>query len=282
MILKLGSFGLEVEQLQKNLNTLGSHLVVDGQFGSNTQLAVKGFQIDNGLLVDGVVGPQTSSAILAALVGKPTNPVSNQITHLIDLYHGDDLKSWSSISNSNIAGCWLKATEGSNYVDPAFANRWETIKSSSLIRGAYHFYHPGQNPLMQAQLFCKTVGALDIGDLPCSLDWEVTDGAAINKDKADVHIFLDEVEKKTGKTPIIYGGFYFLNDLVLDKSFARYPLWVARYSSQPPMIPAPWTSYTFWQYTESAQITGVSNPCDVNLFNGSLSDLKNFIAASKV
>lgn len=58
--LKKGSTGNPVRRLQKRL-TLGGWDTggVDGVFGSSTETAVKTFQGDNGLTVDGIVGPNT-------------------------------------------------------------------------------------------------------------------------------------------------------------------------------------------------------------------------------
>lgn len=58
-VLKIGSFGEEVKQLQEKLNKLGYNLNVDGDFGPATNKAVTGFQSGNGLDPDGVVGPAT-------------------------------------------------------------------------------------------------------------------------------------------------------------------------------------------------------------------------------
>ena len=52
--LKKGSRGAEVKTLQQKLN-----LVADGIFGSLTEEAVKEFQKNNGLTVDGIVGQKT-------------------------------------------------------------------------------------------------------------------------------------------------------------------------------------------------------------------------------
>ena len=41
-------------------------LDVDGIFGPNTESAVKGFQADNSLQQDGIVGPQTWRALAHA------------------------------------------------------------------------------------------------------------------------------------------------------------------------------------------------------------------------
>ena len=53
-IIKLGSRGDDVKVLQQKLN-----LAVDGIFGPLTQEAVKEFQKNNGLTVDGIVGTNT-------------------------------------------------------------------------------------------------------------------------------------------------------------------------------------------------------------------------------
>ena len=59
-ILRKGCRGESVKELQERLNYLGySCGVVDGIFGDDTKDAVKAFQAERGLAVDGVVGPKT-------------------------------------------------------------------------------------------------------------------------------------------------------------------------------------------------------------------------------
>ena len=61
-----GSQGNAVKALQVELNAHGANLVVDGDFGSLTLAAVKSFQRSKGLVVDGLVGPITWRALVAA------------------------------------------------------------------------------------------------------------------------------------------------------------------------------------------------------------------------
>jgi peptidoglycan hydrolase-like protein with peptidoglycan-binding domain len=70
-VLRNGVFGSPtVERLQTMLNFVGglegttSELVVDGDFGPNTEQAVRGFQGNENLAVDGIVGRQTWTALL--------------------------------------------------------------------------------------------------------------------------------------------------------------------------------------------------------------------------
>ena len=61
MLLKEGSKGQEVVELQKALG-----IKADGDFGAKTRKAVENYQRKNGLMVDGIVGPQTLAAIREA------------------------------------------------------------------------------------------------------------------------------------------------------------------------------------------------------------------------
>lgn len=57
--LSLGSSGSEVTSAQQQLRDLGYSVSVDGYFGDDTEQAVKAFQRDKGLYVDGVIGEDT-------------------------------------------------------------------------------------------------------------------------------------------------------------------------------------------------------------------------------
>ncbi|OLF14325.1 peptidoglycan-binding protein [Actinophytocola xinjiangensis] len=73
---KQGASGDAVRAAQIQLNKFRSALVIDGSFGPATATAVRKFQTDNGLAVDGVIGPQT----WAHLVGQAGSgcPVPSQ------------------------------------------------------------------------------------------------------------------------------------------------------------------------------------------------------------
>ena len=64
--LRRGDKGEAVKELQKALISLGYPLPrygADGDFGKETEAAVKAFQADNGLKADGIAGPKTLEAI---------------------------------------------------------------------------------------------------------------------------------------------------------------------------------------------------------------------------
>ena len=70
-ILHKGDIGFDVRQLQMWLNELGYNCgKVDGDFGNKTYYALKKFQRDNHLVVDGIFGEKSLKKILAEIDAK--------------------------------------------------------------------------------------------------------------------------------------------------------------------------------------------------------------------
>jgi uncharacterized protein (TIGR02594 family) len=81
-ILEKGHDGPDVTRLQRLLNSLlkpSPHLREDGDFGDKTRTAVIRFQTLRGLKPDGVVGPQTWTALGQKMAGKKA-PASAKVT----------------------------------------------------------------------------------------------------------------------------------------------------------------------------------------------------------
>jgi uncharacterized protein (TIGR02594 family) len=79
VVLRKGDKGADVAKLQRLLNSAlhpSPGLTEDGDFGSRTEAAVKIFQQQNGLAADGVVGPQTWTALGEKIsrLPKPMSP----------------------------------------------------------------------------------------------------------------------------------------------------------------------------------------------------------------
>jgi putative chitinase len=71
MLLKNGSSGPEVKQLQEKLG-----LAADGQFGPGTEAKVKEWQAANGLAADGIVGPASWSKLMGGAPAPAATPVA--------------------------------------------------------------------------------------------------------------------------------------------------------------------------------------------------------------
>jgi len=80
--LRRGDKGQAVTEMQTLLMKLGYDLGsygVDGDFGKDTEAAVKRFQRDHGLTVDGVVGSQTRAALEAAVQKTASNVIPSRV-----------------------------------------------------------------------------------------------------------------------------------------------------------------------------------------------------------
>ena len=72
-MLKLNSSGPDVTALQQALQKAGFNPgAIDGSFGAGTEAAVLAFQRSQGIAADGVVGPNTATAL--GLTATPSVP----------------------------------------------------------------------------------------------------------------------------------------------------------------------------------------------------------------
>lgn len=190
----------------------------------------------------------------------------------LDVSHYDENINFSLVKASGREFVFAKCTEYSP--DSLYSKNKINAEAAGLLFGAYHFFHPSKDPNNQAQNFLLHA-KLQKGNLPAVLDWESSDNIPSQLDRQRGKIWLDVVEKATGKPPIIYGGPYFLNALSLDTSFKKYPLWVAHYGVSSPLVPNPWLNWTFWQNSSTGSVPGIpAKDEDLDIFNGSLSSLK--------
>ncbi len=209
----------------------------------------------------------------------------------IDVSYWQSGIDWPKVRATGQRFVLIKATEGESYTDPTFNDDWAGAKTSGLLRGAYSFFHPQQDAKKQADRFINVVKALnDDGELPPSLDLEVTDGIAKDKIISRAKIWLDEVEQAFGRRPMIYSGVSFL-----ETSFSElgggppawvkdYPFWLGWYPNQyspgmSPLMPRGWFKWTFWQYSDKGNLNGINTKVNLDLFNGTLEELYKFAGA---
>ncbi len=190
-----------------------------------------------------------------------------------DVSDYDPGTSWTAYKSGGSGFAFIKATEGTTYTNPIFNSDWAASEAAGVVRGAYHFFHPGDDPTSQAELYLKTVGQFAPGDMGPMLDFEVTDNMSAAVQVSGALTWLSLVEKATGKIPVVYVDPSFFNALGNPAEFVRYPLFIAEYGVTCPKVPPPWSNWTFWQ-KGSAVIPGLtSGGADYDIYNGSLSQM---------
>jgi lysozyme len=198
----------------------------------------------------------------------------------VDISRYQQKIDWGALVLSGIKFCFIKATEGARDVDAAFARHWEAAAAAGLIRGAYHFFRPQIPVSTQLDLFVRTIGQLQPGDLPPALDLEGTAGWVDIPAAARAPLALNMLNALEGRlraTPVVYMSPWFAAELLKSSpALARFPIWIAQYSEAPaPIVPKPWSTWTFWQHSQGGKVPGVSGFVDLNRFRGSLEDLKS-------
>lgn len=185
----------------------------------------------------------------------------------IDVSQYQDKINWNETKKINdsfiIDFVIIRSTAGKDKVDEQFHTNWENTKGK-YIRGAYHYYRPNENSLLQAENFIKTV-KLSKGDLPPILDIEkLPKTQSIDSLKIGLRRWLEKVEKHYKVKPILYSGESYYNDFLKDE-FSEYTFWIANYNFWRKEMDNDWL---LWQFTEKAQVNGINGMVDVNVYDG--------------
>lgn len=168
------------------------------------------------------------------------------------------------------------------WVDSDFKTNWNNAKEAGLPRGSYWFYDSRAEPKSQADLWFSTFDG-DLGELPLFADFEESYGGLYTGWK-HWKTFLERIQARVGNHEIgIYTAYYYwLNNAPNATTeaadlqyFKQYPLWIANYGVNSPLVPKPWgtNEWVFWQFTDSGDgaLYGVeSSRIDLNYFNGDL------------
>ena len=184
------------------------------------------------------------------------------------MLNGIDVSNWQGQLDWNpfkgqIQFAFCKATEGSTGTDAQFSRNWAAMKQLGLLRGVYHFGHPGLDAAAQAAHFtaCVRQGGFGATDVVC-LDLEATDGLGPSAVASWAQRFCAAVDTELGKNCWAYSNRSMIWSGCLTGLYQR-PLWIASYG-MPAGSPGdirPWSVWSVHQY-------GAINGVDRNVLNG--------------
>ena len=82
------------------------------------------------------------------------------------------------------------------------------------------------------------------------------------------------MQRLTGQLPIIYSTADWWNTCTRrSTAFSADQLWIAAYSVSTPPLPAGWKDWTYWQYTSTGTVPGITGSTDVSYVNARAVDL---------
>ncbi len=178
---------------------------------------------------------------------------------------------WGKVKASGRAFAITRVGDGLGG-DNTFDTNWAGIKAAGMMRGAYQFFRASDDPIQQADILLAKIGTPADGDLPPTLDLEVTDGQSASVIVTKVKQWLEHVKAKTGRNPMIYTSPGFWPSLG-NPDLSTYVLWVAHWGTTCPTMPTGWSSWSFHQYSDSGTVSGISGGVDLDVFDGDLAAL---------
>ncbi|MFK0289953.1 GH25 family lysozyme [Streptomyces sp. NPDC090442] len=165
---------------------------------------------------------------------------------------GVDVSSYQSAtySTKGLDFAFIKATEGTSYINPRMTAQAAHARRNGLVTGFYHFLRPGD---MKAQARYFVDQACSVEGDPLFADWEDSRVSCAQKDQ-----FLAEVRRLRGATHRV--GLYCNQDYWLRRDTsgdAGDALWIADYvTAGRPRIKARWL---FHQHTDRPLDTNVAD-----------------------
>lgn len=171
-VLKQNMRGYDVQQLQKDLAYLNYNPGnIDGIFGPRTLNAVKQFQAQNGLAVDGIVGKQTAYAI----INKVSQPVGSVVT---PSRGGLNFSSWDleCLARLVFGEARGESYEGMVAVASVALNRLESGQFGKTIRDV--IFQPGAFTAVSDGQYYLKPNAISYSAAEAALKgWDPSDGA---------------------------------------------------------------------------------------------------------
>lgn len=189
----------------------------------------------------------------------------------IDISHHQDQVDWKQLSEQKPHFIFLKVTEGATHSDKLYKENYERAREMDIHVGSYHFFTYRSPGKQQATHFLKSA-LFKNGDLPLVLDAEYSrnmpSAAVVTRELIS---FLKTVKQHTGYKPIIYCDYDYYKQFLKGKLKSDYLLWICDYRDEPNC------NWTFWQTTDKFKVAGVRGFVDLNIFNGSKSELKKLL-----
>lgn len=188
------------------------------------------------------------------------------------IYEGIDVSGWqgninyAEVRNSGIQIVYMKASEGSSFVDPYFNENYENAKANNLKVGFYHYLtaRSVEEAINQAKFFVSTISG-KVPDCRLAMDFESFGNLNVEEINEIGLTFMQTVQNLSGKEMVIYSDTSNASNRFRGE-LTNYPLWVAQYEVYEPTPNGNWSTWVGWQYTSTGEVSGISGYVDRDKF----------------
>ena len=181
----------------------------------------------------------------------------------IDVSYYQESIDWPQVADAGIRFAMIRISDGLGVEDIRFERNWREAQRAGIARGSYQYFRPDEDAIAQADLVIARLRG-DHGELPPALDVETDGGLRPTALAVKVRVWVNRVRDRLGVEPIVYTSPDFWRDAVGGADVPQ-PLWLAHYTTKCPTVPQPWRRWTFWQYSQTGRVPGISGPVDLDL-----------------
>lgn len=185
--------------------------------------------------------------------------------------------NWKKVTNDDISFAFLRIggqyyrKEGGFYSDTYFEKNYTGATTNGVDIGVY-FFSQAITPEEAQQEALWVINQLNGRPLDLPIVYDLEDPAAdsrfhlanLNRQQVtDLALAFCETIQANGYEAAVYTNpSWIRNTLYLDQ-LLQYPLWLAHYTTN--LLPSGSDSWTWWQYTSSGTVDGISGKTDLNV-----------------
>lgn len=193
------------------------------------------------------------------------------------LYDGIDVSEWQGrinfeeVARSGIEVVYIRASEGTGYIDPYFRDNYEETKANGLKTGFYHYVtaRSTEEARQEAIFFVSNIKGTE-PDCKLAMDFEVF-GDLSNEEINEIsEVFLETVEDLSGKECVIYSDAYNARETFSEELAEKYDIWVADYFVEEPANNGKWSFWVGFQYSDRGRVNGISGNVDRDYFTNGI------------
>lgn len=187
---------------------------------------------------------------------------------------------WPVLAAQGVEFAFIKATEGSSWVDPAFATNLAGATGSGLRTGAYHFFSFESPGAGQAENVVATV-PVQPDQLPVAVDVEFYGGFWVDQPPVDevrreLSALLERLDGHYPTPAILYttGEVY---SRYIAGAFPGVEVWIRDVWRQPSLSDG--RAWTFWQFSDRYRLDGYRGEetfIDLNVYAGSRTEWERY------
>lgn len=182
----------------------------------------------------------------------------------IDVSHHQGRIDWPALPAQGVDFAYVKASEGGDHRDRAFAANWAGARRAGIARGAYHFFTLCRPGAEQAANFIAAV-PVEPDALAPAVDLEHLGNCARRLPREDFHRELADyirlVEARYGQPVLLYLTREFDAAYEVSAGVDR-PLWLRSLVLPPRFGARPWR---LWQVSNFRRLRGIEGRVDWNV-----------------